>query len=126
MTAEIAVSVRDLTKSYRLFSTPLDRLKESLHPFRKRYHTEFWALKGISFDVLRGQIVGILGRNGSGKSTLLQIIASVLRPTSGTVTVSGPVSALLELGAKRLLKWCSNGNVTSANVGPHALYNGIR
>jgi lipopolysaccharide transport system ATP-binding protein len=99
MTAEIAVSVRDLTKSYRLFSTPLDRLKESLHPFRKRYHTEFWALKGISFDVLRGQIVGILGRNGSGKSTLLQIIASVLRPTSGTVTVSGPVSALLELGA---------------------------
>ena len=99
MNGEIAVSVRDLTKKYRLFSTPVERLKESLHPLRKRYHKEFWALKGVSFDVLKGQVVGILGRNGSGKSTLLQIIASVLQPTSGTVTVNGRVSALLELGA---------------------------
>lgn len=99
MAEEIAVSVRDLTKKYRLFSTPMERLKESLHPLRKRYHKEFWALKGISFDVPKGQVLGILGRNGSGKSTLLQIIASVLQPTAGTVTVNGRVAALLELGA---------------------------
>jgi len=99
MAEEIAVSLSDLTKKYRLFSTPMERLKESFHPLRKRYHKEFWALKGISFDIKKGQVVGILGRNGSGKSTLLQIIASVLQPTSGTVTVNGRVSALLELGA---------------------------
>src|SRR5215469_4297000 len=99
MTEEIAVSARDLAKKYRLFSTPMERLKESLHPFRRRYHKEFWALKGITFDIRKGQVVGILGRNGSGKSTLLQIIASVLQPTSGTLTVNGRVSALLELGA---------------------------
>ena len=98
MPDEIALSVSDLTKKYRLFSTPMERLKESLHPFRKRYHKEFWALKGISFSVKRGQVVGVMGRNGSGKSTLLQIIAAVLQPTSGTVTVNGRVSALLELG----------------------------
>ena len=98
MSRDIAVSVRDLTKKYRLFSSPMERLKESLHPFRKRYHKEFWALNGINFDISKGQIVGILGRNGSGKSTLLQILASVLRPTSGTVIVNGRVSALLELG----------------------------
>jgi lipopolysaccharide transport system ATP-binding protein len=99
MSDDIAVSVRDLTKKYRLFSTPMERLKESLHPLRKRYHNEFWALKGISLNIQKGEVVGILGRNGSGKSTLLQIIASVLQPTSGTVTVHGRVSALLELGA---------------------------
>jgi len=99
MAEQIAVSVRDLTKKYRLFSTPMERLKESLHPLRKRYHKEFWALKGISLDIPKGQVVGIIGRNGSGKSTLLQIIFSVLQPTSGTVTVNGRVSALLELGA---------------------------
>jgi ABC-type polysaccharide/polyol phosphate transport system ATPase subunit len=96
---DLALSVRDLTKKYRLFSTPMERLKESLHPLRRTYHREFWALKGISFDVRKGQVVGILGPNGSGKSTLLQIIAAVLQPTSGTITVDGRVSALLELGA---------------------------
>src|SRR5262249_44584189 len=99
MNENIAVSARDLSKKYRLFSTPTERLKESLHPFRKRYHKEFWALNGINFDISKGEVVGILGRNGSGKSTLLQILASVLRPTSGTVVVNGRVSALLELGA---------------------------
>jgi ABC-type polysaccharide/polyol phosphate transport system ATPase subunit len=96
---DITVSVRDLRKKFRLFSTPMERLKESFHPLRKRYHKEFWALNGISFDIPKGEVLGILGRNGSGKSTLLQIIASVLQPTSGTVTVNGRVSALLELGA---------------------------
>jgi ABC-type polysaccharide/polyol phosphate transport system ATPase subunit len=99
MTQEVAISVRDIAKKYRLFRSPQERLKEALHPFRKRYHQEFWALKGMSFDIPKGEVVGILGRNGSGKSTLLQIIASVLQPTSGALSVNGRVSALLELGA---------------------------
>lgn len=98
MKKEIAISVKEVTKKYHLFRSPQERLKEVLHPFRKRYHQEFWALKGVSFDISKGSTVGILGRNGSGKSTLLQIIASVLQPTSGLVTVRGRVSALLELG----------------------------
>ena len=72
---------------------------EALHPFRKQYHHQFWALKGVSFDVHRGEIVGILGRNGSGKSTLLQIICSVMQATQGEVSACGRISALLELGA---------------------------
>ena len=95
----IAISIHEVTKKYRLFSSPRERLKEAFHPFRKRYHHEFWALKGVSFDVLKGQTVGIIGRNGSGKSTLLQIICSILQPTSGNVTVNGRVGSLLELGA---------------------------
>lgn len=97
--SDLAISVRDVRKKYRLFNSPTERLKEALHPFRKHYHREFWALNGLSVDILKGQTVGILGRNGSGKSTLLQIITSIRRPTSGSVTVNGRVSALLELGA---------------------------
>src|SRR5437016_1893645 len=99
MTEEVAISVRDVTKKYRLFRSPQEILKEALHPFRKRYHREFWALNGVSFDVAPGQTVGILGRNGSGKSTLLQIIAGIIQATSGEVIVNGRISALLELGA---------------------------
>ncbi|MEX0804294.1 MAG: ABC transporter ATP-binding protein [Candidatus Binatia bacterium] len=95
---KIVVSARDVTKKYRIFTSPKDRVKEALHPLRKRYHHDFWALKGVSFDIRKGQVIGILGQNGSGKSTLLQIIASVLTPTSGTLNVNGRVSALLELG----------------------------
>jgi lipopolysaccharide transport system ATP-binding protein len=94
----IVISARELTKKYRIFASPKGRVKEALHPLRKRYHHDFWALKGISFDIRKGQVIGILGQNGSGKSTLLQIIASVLTPTSGTFNVNGRVSALLELG----------------------------
>lgn len=94
-----AVIVTNVSKKHRLFENARDRLKEALHPFSKRYHREFWALQDINFEIPRGQTVGILGRNGSGKSTLLQILASVMQPTSGVVTVDGRVSALLELGA---------------------------
>ena len=96
---EIAISVEDVSKKYRLFDNARDRLKEALHPFSKHYHREFWALKGVSFQVPRGQTIGILGRNGSGKSTLLQIIAGVMQPTSGAIKANGRISALLELGA---------------------------
>jgi len=99
MDTNIAISVHDVAKKFRLFSSPKERLIEALHPFRKQYHHEFWALRGVSFDVRRGEIVGILGRNGSGKSTLLQIICSVMQATRGEVKVNGRISALLELGA---------------------------
>ena len=82
-----------------MYNSPLDRLKEALSLRNSCYHTEFYALKNISFDVGEGEIVGIMGRNGSGKSTLLKIITGVLQPTYGTVTVYGRISSLLELGA---------------------------
>ncbi|HRI38053.1 MAG TPA: ATP-binding cassette domain-containing protein, partial [Nitrospira sp.] len=99
MRGEIAISVREVAKKFRLFSSSKQRLIEALHPFRKQYHREFWALQGVTFDVYRGEIVGILGRNGSGKSTLLQVICSVMQPTRGEIVVNGRISALLELGA---------------------------
>lgn len=98
-TMDIAISVKNISKSYRMYPTPADRLKELLHPFGKKYHQEFWALKDVSFDVKKGECVGIIGRNGCGKSTLLQIICGLLQPTNGEVKVKGRISALLELGA---------------------------
>jgi lipopolysaccharide transport system ATP-binding protein len=97
---DAAVSVLDVGKMYRIYDQPQDRLKQMLFArFGKNYGREFWALRGVSFEVSRGQRVGIIGRNGSGKSTLLQIIAGTLASTEGTVRVSGRVAALLELGS---------------------------
>ncbi len=99
MPSEAVITVRNVSKKFRLFASAKERLIEALHPFRRQFHHEFWALQGVSFDVHRGQVVGIMGRNGSGKSTLLQIICSVMQPTAGEVQVNGRISALLELGA---------------------------
>lgn len=96
---EYAISVKDVTKIYRLYDKPIDRLKESLSLTHKEYHKDFFALNGISFAVEKGQTMGIIGTNGSGKSTILKIITGVLTPTSGSVQVNGKISALLELGA---------------------------
>lgn len=96
---DIAISVRNLTKTYRLFGHPGDRIKQFFSLGLKQYHREFTALNDVSFDIKKGETVGIIGRNGSGKSTLLQLICGILKPTSGTVQVNGRVSALLELGA---------------------------
>jgi lipopolysaccharide transport system ATP-binding protein len=96
---QIAISVQNLTKTYKLYNSPLDRLKESLHPLRRQYHHDFHALKDVSFEVRKGETVGIIGMNGSGKSTLLKIITGVITPTVGNVAVHGRISALLELGA---------------------------
>jgi teichoic acid transport system ATP-binding protein len=94
-----AISVNNVTKIYRLYEKPIDRLKEVMSPTHKNYHRDFYALSGISFDVPKGQTVGIIGTNGSGKSTILKIITGVLTPTEGTLKVNGVISALLELGA---------------------------
>jgi lipopolysaccharide transport system ATP-binding protein len=96
---DIVIKVENLAKVYKLYDSPQDRLKESLHPLRKKYHKDFYALSGVSFEIKKGETVGIIGRNGSGKSTLLKTITGVLTPTSGSVMVNGKVSALLELGA---------------------------
>jgi lipopolysaccharide transport system ATP-binding protein len=92
------ISVQKVSKKFKLFDSPKKRLMEALHPFKKVYHKEFWALNGVSFDIYEGETIGIIGRNGSGKSTLLQIICSVMQPTQGDVQVHGRISALLELG----------------------------
>lgn len=94
-----AITVNNVTKIYRLYEKPIDRLKEVMSPTHKNYHRDFYALSGISFDVPKGQTVGIIGTNGSGKSTILKIITGVLTPTDGTLKVNGVISALLELGA---------------------------
>ncbi|MDH4316858.1 MAG: ABC transporter ATP-binding protein [Desulfobulbaceae bacterium] len=96
---EIAISVDQLHKTYKLFNRSIDRIKETFSPFGCTYHTPFHAISNISFDIYRGETVGIVGRNGCGKSTLLQLVCGILQPTSGTVKINGRVSALLELGA---------------------------
>lgn len=99
MCSDVAISLKNLTKTYRLFGHPGDRIKQFFSLGLKRYHKEFTALKDVSFEIKRGETVGIIGRNGSGKSTLLQLICGILKPTSGAVQVNGRISALLELGA---------------------------
>ncbi len=94
-----AVEFDRVSKSYSIYASPGDRLKELASFQRLRFHRDFWALQDISFEIRRGETFCIVGQNGSGKSTLLQMVAGILRPTSGTVNVHGRVSALLELGA---------------------------
>ena len=105
---DTAISVRNVSKMYPLYADPRDRLKQSLWYARPKFlrrgeppefFKEFWALKDVSFEVKKGETIGIIGRNGSGKSTLLQIIAGTLTPTGGEVQVNGRVAALLELGS---------------------------
>ena len=94
----VAISAQNLTKIYKLYDRSIDRLRESLHPFRRSYHNDFYALKDVSFEINKWETFGIIGKNGSGKSTLLKIIAGVLTPSGGNLEVRGKVSAVLELG----------------------------
>ena len=99
MKKDIAIKIQGVSKTYKLYGKPLDRLKEALHPLKKKYHKDFYALNNINFEIKKGETVGIIGKNGSGKSTLLKIITGVTSPNSGHVTVNGKISAILELGA---------------------------
>ena len=97
--SETAIRVADVTKIYKLYDNPKDRLKESLGLTRKKCYQEHYALNHINFEVKKGETVGIIGTNGSGKSTMLKLITGVLTPSSGEIQVDGRISALLELGA---------------------------
>jgi len=107
MSSEVAIKVENLSKCYLIYDYPRDRLKQFVVPRLKRalgrqpnnYFREFWALKDVSFEVKRGETVGIIGRNGSGKSTLLQMICGTLNPSSGSIQTNGRIAALLELGS---------------------------
>ncbi|SDS94793.1 teichoic acid transport system ATP-binding protein [Paenibacillaceae bacterium GAS479] len=92
------IVLKDISKQYKIYENPRDRLKQFLFK-SKRYYKEFWALRNVSFEVGKGQTVGIIGKNGSGKSTLLQVITQTLQPTTGDLQVNGRVAALLELGS---------------------------
>lgn len=104
---DIAISVRNVSKHYLMFKRPEDRLRQMIVPRLQRlagrtpqhFFQDFAALRGVSFDVKRGETVGIIGRNGCGKSTLLQIVCGTLQPSSGNVEINGRIAALLELGA---------------------------
>jgi lipopolysaccharide transport system ATP-binding protein len=107
MSSEIVIRVQNLSKCFQIYKKPHDRLKQSLYPRLQRlvkmkpkqYYKEFWALKDVSFEIEKGETVGIVGCNGSGKSTLLQIICGTIYPTGGVVETSGRIAALLELGS---------------------------
>src|SRR3990172_5029323 len=94
----VAIEAQQLSKAYRIYANPKDRLKEFLHRGRRTYHQEFWALRDVNVRIGVGSTLGLIGDNGAGKSTMLQLVAGVLRPTSGRVTTRGRVSTILELG----------------------------
>lgn len=94
-----AIRVTNLSKCFQIYEKPRDRLLQMLTRGLKKYYREFWALKGVSFEVKKGETVGIVGRNGSGKSTLLQLICGTLNPSGGDVQINGRIAALLELGS---------------------------
>ncbi|MDF1594046.1 MAG: ABC transporter ATP-binding protein [Desulfobacterales bacterium] len=104
---DIAIRIENLSKCYQIYDTPRDRLKQFVLPrlrrmmgkSEKQFFGEFWAIKDVSFEVKKGETVGIIGRNGSGKSTLLQMICGTLNPTNGSIQTNGRIAALLELGS---------------------------
>ncbi len=104
---DIAIRVNSLSKCYQIYDAPRDRLKQFIMPRmrraagrqQKQYFREFWALQDVSFEIKKGETIGIIGRNGSGKSTLLQMICGTLTPTSGSIQTNGRIAALLELGS---------------------------
>ena len=119
MSSDTVIKISNVSKRYELYDTPRDRLKQFVLPRVRQfagmkprhYFQEFWALRDVSFEVKRGESIGIIGRNGSGKSTLLQIITGTLSPTSGSVYTQGRVAALLELGSGFNLDFSGRENV---------------
>jgi lipopolysaccharide transport system ATP-binding protein len=99
MSCEPVIEVRGLRKAYQIYASPRDRLRQLVALGGRKYYREHVALDGLSFDVGRGETLGVVGRNGAGKSTLLQLICGTLTPSAGKIVVRGRVAALLELGA---------------------------
>ena len=99
MSSDIAIKADKLGKEYQLYGRPLDRLKQIFAGNKRRYYREFSALSDVSFELKKGEVLGLVGRNGAGKSTLLQLICGTLTPSIGSVNVQGRIAALLELGA---------------------------
>lgn len=114
------ITVKNLTKTYQLYESNRRRILEGIFPFVKQKHKDFHALSNISFEIKKGEIVGIIGKNGSGKSTLLKIITGVLTQTSGTVVIRGKISALLELGTGFNPEYSGMENIYLAGI-----FNGI-
>lgn len=108
---DIAISVEHVSKIYKLYDKPTDRMKESLGLTRKKLSKDHYALNDLNFRVKKGETVGIIGTNGAGKSTILKIITGVLNPTSGNVNINGRISALLELGAGFNMEYTGIENV---------------
>ena len=109
--ADVIIRARHIAKAYRLFDNRNDRMKQALLGSFKTYYKSFWALKDVSFDIRRGDSVGILGRNGSGKSTLLQIVCGIARPTGGELWVNGRIAPVFALGATFDLEATGRENV---------------
>ena len=96
---DIVIKAEHLSKIYKIYERNIDRLKETFHPFHKKYSKDFFALNDVSFEIRRGENIGLVGKNGAGKSTLLKMITGVLTPSGGTLEVHGRIASLLELGA---------------------------
>ena len=96
---DVVIKAEHLSKAYKIYEKNIDRVKEALNPFHKRYSKDFFALRDVSFEIRRGENVGLVGKNGAGKSTLLKIITGVLTPSGGILEVKGKIASLLELGA---------------------------
>ena len=111
MSSDTGIKVQDLGKCYQIYDHPRDRLWQMLSMGHKKFYKEFWALRNISFEVKRGETLGIIGRNGSGKSTLLQLICGTLNPTVGNIQTFGRIAALLELGAGFNFEFTGRENV---------------
>ncbi|EMZ8986734.1 ABC transporter ATP-binding protein, partial [Pseudomonas aeruginosa] len=101
----------DISKGFRVYRAPHQRMLQAIWGERKKFYSEFWALRNVSFQVFPGEVVGVIGCNGSGKSTLLQILAGTLRPTSGQVVRPERVAALLELGAGFNMEYTGRENI---------------
>lgn len=114
--SEIALSLREVSKTFPIYDSPLQKLREAVSWRRRKFHREFWALREISLQVESGMTLGVLGQNGSGKTTLLQLLAGIMAPSRGEVEIRGRVATILELGAGFNPEFTGRENATLSGV----------